>query len=654
MNEEIFDSISDLLAKSGTTVSKKLDGSIVVSLPDSSEKLADCTDNGDGTVSYTMYRGDGAEEVGSGTPEEFKEHVLDALDSWIDYVPYDQFAVEPHVSAEYRRAIGESREDAMRRSLFEMGLDYDQAEAIMGVANALMESTLMESGEYVSVNVDGKTMEGSSFENLVSRNEPYLTRRWLLKQIRENNVDVQGMDLKMSGISALTEKIWQHEHPGEDLGAMSPAEKKAELEKVKPTKSQLEEYVKQFRSGVKTQTFQTDDDVLGSNFDKKTKEKGTAKDTALRAAVAGNEDAIQSGEADDYDEEIEGHAGHHAANYTDDGRKISSSDEEASAEIGASVKEIKDQDSNTKNDAQQRIIKMLGDKGYRYPGLDTLPIKTLEQCLFAINTLTAKKKFNLGTDAELEPGKLIRKAGYTKDNGPSDEDVRDEMMKTLWVGDVNSLNSKEPYEIPTDFIAMIEENAETLKNSFNEYLDIIPRLPRGTATRYVMDLLFGAPGNGVGGIVGGILNGDQTIMDKIVKGESLIDGSSMTPAQYNGISQALKNEVLSSAIRAVQDNLGNYIDIIVSGLPSAFDEACNDNVSDYTYAAIDPEFVTMIRSILFGKQCPLAGYPWNAIDTLINDIGKVMTVSAPSGAQRKITGTVPGKTIKPKKPEEQA
>lgn len=649
MNEEIFDSISDLLAKSGTTVSKNIDGSIVVSLPDSSEKLADCTDNGDGTVSYTMYLGDGTEEVGSGTPEEFKEHVLDALDSWIDYVPYDQSSVEPNVPVEYRRAIGESRDDAMRRSLFEMGLDYNQAEAIIGVANALMES-----GEYVSVNVDGKTMEGSSFENVVSRNEPYLTRKWLLKQIREKNVDVQGMDLKMSGISALTEKIWQHDHPGEDLGALSPAEKTAELNKVKPTKAQLKEYVEQYRSAAQTQTFQTDDDALSNNFDKRTKEKDTSKDTALRAAVSGNEDAIQSGEADDYDDEIEGHGGHLAANYTEDGRKISGSDEEASAEIGASVKEIKDQDSNTKTDAQQRIIKMLGDKGYKYPELGTLPIKTLEQCLFAINKLTAKKKFNLDTDAELEPGKLLHKAGYTKDNGPSDEDVRDEMMKTLWVGDVNSLNSKEPYEIPTDFIAMIEENAETLKNSFDEYLAIIPRLPRGTATRFVMDLLFGAPGNGVGGIVGGILNGNQTIMDKIAKGESLIDGSSMTPAQYNGISQALKNEVLSSAIRAVQDNLGNYIDIIVSGLPGAFDEACNDNVSDYTYAAIDPEFVTMIRSILFGKQCPLAGYPWNAIDTLINDIGKVMTVSAPSGAQRKITGTVPGKTIKPKKPEEQS
>ena len=69
MNEEIFDNISDLLAKSGVTVSKKIDGSIVVSLPDRSEKLADCTDDGDGTISYTMYLGDGTEEVGSGTPE---------------------------------------------------------------------------------------------------------------------------------------------------------------------------------------------------------------------------------------------------------------------------------------------------------------------------------------------------------------------------------------------------------------------------------------------------------------------------------------------------------------------------------------------------------------------------------------------------------
>jgi hypothetical protein len=626
MNEEIFDSISDMLANSGTTVSKKMDGSIVVSLPDSSEKLADCTDDGDGIISYTMYLGDGAEEVGSGTPEEFKDHVLDALDSWIDYVPYDQSSVEPNVPVEYRRVIGESRDDAMRRSLFEMGLNYNQAEAIIGVTNALMES-----GSYVSVTVDGKTMEGSTFENLVSRNEAYLTRKWLLTQIRKKNVNVDGMDLKMSGISALAEKIWQHEHPDEDLGAMKPEDKTAELNKVKPTKSQLKEFVEQYRSAAQTQQFQTDDDVLGNNFDKKTKEKDTTKDTALRAAVSGNEDAIQSGEVDDYDEEIEGHGGHHAANYTYDGRKLSGSDEEASVEIGASVKEIKDQKSSDKTGARQRIIRMLADKGYKYPEMDMLPNKILEKCLFAINKLIAKKKFNPDTDAELEPDKLIHKAGYTKDNGPNDEDIRDDMMKILWVGDVNSLNSKEPYEIPTDFIEMVEENAKILKNSFDEYLAIIPRLPRGTPTRYVMDLLFGASGNGVGGIVGGILNGEQTIMDKIVKGESLINGSSMTMAQYNGISQALKNEVLSSAIRAVQDNLGNYIDIIVSGLPSAFDEACGDNVSDYTYVAIDPEFVTMIRSILFGKQCPLAGYPWSAIDTLINDIGKVMTVSAPSG-----------------------
>ena len=194
MNEEIFDSISDLLAKSGTTVSKNIDGSIVVSLPDSSEKLADCTDNGDGTVSYTMYLGDGTEEVGSGIPEEFKEHVLDALDSWIDYVPYDQSSVEPNVSVEYRRAIGESRDDAMRRSLFEMGLEDDQAEAIIEVANALMEAS-----SSVSLTIDNMPLEGKSFDDLVERNKPFLTKKWLIKQLKDKNVDLGDLDLKKAG-----------------------------------------------------------------------------------------------------------------------------------------------------------------------------------------------------------------------------------------------------------------------------------------------------------------------------------------------------------------------------------------------------------------------------------------------------------------------
>lgn len=639
MNEEIFDNISDLLAKSGATVSKKIDGSIVVSLPDSSEKLADCTDDGDGTISYTMYLGDGTEEVGSGTPEEFQEHVLDALDSWIDHAPYDRSGEEPDASSEYRRAIGESRDDSMRRSLFEMGLDYEQAEAIIGVANALMEAS-----SSVSLTIDNMPLEGKNFDDLVERNKPFLTKKWLIKQLKDRNVDVGGLDLKKAGISALVEKL---------MPALGADEKK---NGGRPTKSQLKDFVEQYKSAVQTETIQSDDEVLGTawnQFGKAEKGQSSKSVDKVNTAVMDNETPIESGEADDYDEEIEGHGGHRAANYTADGRKISASGEEASAEIGAEVKEIKDPESGDETDAQRRIVRMLRDKGYKYPGMDTLPIKTLEKCLFVIDELAAKKKFNPGTDAELEPDKLFHKAGYTKDNGPTDEDVRDDMMKILWVGDVNSLNSNEPYEIPTGFIAMVEENAKALRNSFDEYLAIIPRLPRGTATRYVMDLLFGAPGNGVRGIVGGILNGDQAIMGKIARGESLIDGSSLTPAQYNGISQALKNEVLGSTIRAVQDNLGNYIDVIVGGLPSAFDEACDENVSDYTYAAIDPEFVTMVRSILFGKQCPLAGYPWGAIDTLINDIGKVMTVSAPSGTRRKIAGTVPGKAAKAKKPEEQ-
>ena len=68
MNEEIFDTISDLLSKSGAAVSKKADGTIVVTLPNSEGTLAECTDNGNGTLSYTIYRGDGSSEAGNGTP----------------------------------------------------------------------------------------------------------------------------------------------------------------------------------------------------------------------------------------------------------------------------------------------------------------------------------------------------------------------------------------------------------------------------------------------------------------------------------------------------------------------------------------------------------------------------------------------------------
>ena len=626
MNEEIFDSISDLLAKSGTTVSKKLDGSIVVSLPDSSEKLADCTDNGDGTVSYTLYLGNGTEETGNGTPEEFKEHVLDALDSWIDYVPYDQFSVEPYVSAEYRRAIGESREDAMRRSLFEMGLDYDQAEAIMGVANALLESSL------VTVNIHGHPVSGSSISNLVSRkeNRNFLRRQWVLDKL--------GMTAKEAGTTPTAELI-------------------ARAGVGEPTTDDLSSFVNKFLSSMTEERLHTDDEVLGTAWNQfdgagKYKSTRTGSKTKVNTAVMDNEAPIESGETDEYDEEIEARGANLGNKTSEDGGKAFGSAEEASAEIGTSVTELKENELGAKSEAKTRIITMLAEKGYKYPGLVIMPVRELEKCLFAVEKLIEKNKFNAETDAEIDPGKLMSKAGYSKTRGPSEEDVAEEMMKMLWVGGINSLGSDETYSIPDEFIAQIKESASALKNSFDEYLEIIPKLPRGTATRYVMELLFGAPGNGVGGIVGGILHGDQAIMEKIAKGEKLIDGSSMTPAQYKGVMQALQNQVLGNAVRSVQDNLGNYIDMIVQGLPTAFDEACNNDVTDGSYAAIDPTFVTMIRSIMFGKDCPLSSYTWDAIDTLINDIGKVMTVSAPSGAQRKITGTVPGKTIKPKKPEE--
>ena len=180
MNEEIFDAISEQLDKSGVTVSKKMDGSIIVTLPDSDEILAECHDNADGTLSYTLHLGNDTEESGSGSPAQFKEAVLTALDTWIEFVPYDEFAVEPGISPEYRRSIGESRNDAMLRSLFEMGLDDRQADAIMEAVDALFEST-----KNVKILVGGKVLEGPSFGEIVKNNLPFVKRQWLLEKLKQ-------------------------------------------------------------------------------------------------------------------------------------------------------------------------------------------------------------------------------------------------------------------------------------------------------------------------------------------------------------------------------------------------------------------------------------------------------------------------------------
>lgn len=590
MNEEIFDSISNLLAKSGTTVSKSMDGSIVVSLPDSTEKLADCTDNGDGTVSYTMYRGDGGEEVGSGTPEDFKEHVLDALDSWIDYVPYDQFSVEPHVSAEYRRAIGESREDAMRRSLFEMGLEDDQAEAIIEVANALMEAS-----SSVSLTIDKMPLEGKNFDDLVERNKPFLTKKWLIKQLKDKNVDLGDLDLKKAGISALVEKL---------MPALSDAEKK---NGGRPTKAQLKDFVEQYKAAAHTETIQGDDEVLGTAWnqfgktatDKTSKAGGKAKATT---AVMDNETSIESGEADDYDEELGYREANHGAGDEDELK----SEQFIADNMGDAVS-VKDAVVTEKKNKKGEVVSQ------------------------KLDGFTDIEEDNVDTEAE-----------PANDGDP---------MITLWDGDASSIGREDlsdKYDIPAGALEQVESKANQLKESFNDILQSIPTI-QSRPVAFVMQLLFGKAGGGLRGTVLRLINGDQDTLQKIERGKGILDISKATPAQRKDLEAAMKTDLVQNAIAKVQQEFADYAAFIREILPVAYDEACNietgsEQSAEGDVSEVAPDFVDMFRTFLFNKKCPFAGYPWNVVDKLCNKLGSVIKFSEPTGGSRAISGVLTGKT----------
>lgn len=588
MNEEIFDSISGLLAKSGTTVSKNLDGSIVVSLPDSSEKLADCTDNGDGTVSFKLYLGDGNEDTGSGTPEEFKEHVLNALDSWIDYVPYDQITVEPNISPEYRRAIGESREDAMRRSLFEMGLEDDQAEAIIEVANALMEAS-----SSVSLTIDKMPLEGKNFDDLVERNKPFLTKKWLIKQLKDKNVDLGDLDLKKAGISALVEKL---------MPALSPDEKK---NGGRPTKSQLKDFVEQYRSATQTETIQGDDEVLGTAWnqfgktakDKTSKTGGKAKATT---AVMDNETPIESGEADDYDEEIGYKEVNHGAGDEDELK----SEQFIADNMGGAVS-VKDAVVTEKKNKKGDVVDQ------------------------HLDGFTDIEEANVDTEAE-----------------PVDDG--DPMIK-LWDGDASSIGREDlsgKYDIPAEALEQVEARTSQLKESFNDILQSIPAI-KSRPVSFVMQLLFGKAGGGLRGTVLRLINGDQATLQKIEHDRGIIDVAKATEAQRKELEGALATETVQNAIAKIQQEFADYAAFIREILPVAYDEACDiesgsEQSADGDVSEVAPDFVNMFRTFLFNKKCPFAGYPWNVVDKLCNNLGSIIKLGEPTGGSRKISGVLAG------------
>ena len=573
MNEEIFDSISGLLAKSGTTVSKNLDGSIVVSLPDSSEKLADCTDNGDGTVSFKLYLGDGNEDTGSGTPEEFKEHVLNALDSWIDYVPYDQFSVEPSISPEYRRAIGESREDAMRRSLFEMGLEDDQAEAIIEVANVLFESSM------VTVKINGRDITGSSLDNLVSRkeNQSFLVRQWALNKLGKNPSDK----------------------------TTPTAELIAQLGGKKPSKDELREFVNGFLYSMSKERVFTDDDVLGTAWNQFGK---TAKDTSsksggkakAKAAVMDNETPIESGEADDYDEEIGYKEVNHGAGDEDEVK----TEQFIADNMGGAVS-VKDAVVTEKKNKKGEVVSQ------------------------QLDGFTDIEEDNVDTEAE-----------------PVDDG--DPMIR-LWDGDASSIGREDltdKYDIPAEALEQVEARTNQLKESFNDILQSIPTI-QSRPVSFVMQLLFGKAGGGLRGTVLRLINGDQATLQKIEHDRGIIDVAKATEAQRKELEGALATETVQNAIAKIQQEFADYAAFIREILPVAYDEACDietgsEQSADGDVSEVAPDFVNMFRTFLFNKKCPFAGYPWYVVDKLCNNLGSIIKLAEPTGGSRKISSVLTG------------
>ena len=638
MNEEIFDKISDLLAKSGTPISKKMDGGITVMLPDSDEKLAECMDNDDGTLSYTLYLGNGSTENGNGTPEEFKEHVVNAMDSWIECVPYDQFMNEPSVSTEYDRAVAESRETVMRNTLFEMGLDSIQTEAIMEVADALMESS------EVSAFLGGKELFGSSVNNLATRkeNKNYIKRQWAMEQYKERGKQWPGKTVLTDDALAAI--------------GMQP-----------PTDAQLVDYVKSHMSNVDEHRFVKGDDeqysgAVYTKFDSAPNSKisnngkGKAKTDDGSSAVMSSEGSFEIEDDNNYDADVDAQKIRRSDN---EAEKTYSSGEEASEQLGSQVSEVDSESAASTNEVQERMIKTLNEMGYINDNIRNLQNFQLEQCIFAVSKLNEKNRFDPEKYKNASPEVLLKAVGYKGGAVPSQQEIAEAMMPSLWVGNASSLDSSTLDEfgedaIPVQLMETIEDAANNLKASlFNDAHEVfekvpvgtpmktfIEKLPKGTPTRFLMEALYGNQQKGNTGIVNQILTGDQQLMAKIENGDKIIDGSAFTPVQNQHLSAALNNPVMSATIRLIQDSFGVYIDSIVEQLPVAYGESAqNGEDAGGTYAGIPQSFVNMVRSIMLGKGYPLADYSWKAIDTLINNFGSVMAVSAPA-ASRKVSGTI--------------
>ena len=566
MNDEIFDAISNQLDKSGVTVSKKLDGTILVTLPDSDMTLATCTDNGDGTLAYTLYLGDESNTSGNGTPDQFKSSVLDALDTWIEFVPYEQNSIEPSISPEYRSAIGESRDDTMRRSLFEMGLEEDQADAIMEVAHVLLEANM------VHVKVGSRDLTGTSLHEIAANkdNRPYLERQWILRELRlSNNLDASD---RVASLGDLKKKI--QAIPGKRV----------------PTTDDLYALVKENSGTVEVEKIQTDDDVLGSAWNQfggskaDSSNKVTGKNRTT-SAVIDNEAPIESGESDDYDEEL-GHQETHTA--FDD-------------------------------NAEEKSERSLGD----VTGVDTTD--------FGVKEVVVEKGKNGKNGNETETVSVKDVENPEGDAEETNEEMPGDII-AKWSGDASELgvSAIDPnYDLPEGAIAKVEEKATELKDSFSDIIEAIPSISSRPVS-LVLQLMFGkpTPGAGVRGAVLRLINGDQATLAKIETGDGILNADKATPAMRKELSDALDTELVKSAIDRVQ---AEFADFIKEVLPEAYDEACGiesgSEQSAYGHIEdVDDDFVNLFRSILFDRKLPFGGYPWSVVEKMCTDLGSIMKI----------------------------
>lgn len=545
MTEDIFDAISSQVDTSGASVSRKLDGTIVVSLPDSEETLAICTDNGDGTLSYTMKLGDGGERAGKCTPEAFREHVLDALDSWIDYVPYDEASVEPQVSPEYRKSIGESRESGIRNSLYEMGLDDDQADAIMEAVGILYESSI------VSVTINGKPVSGSSVNDIAMNkaNRPFLKRQWVLSQFKKLGKTPSGKLL-----------------PTDDLIK--------ELGIDPPKDEDIVNFVKEHIDTMQEERLHTDDEVLGSAWNKfgkgengrsgETGKKSRGSDDDVIAATMGNETPIESDESDESDNEIATTEVHHDANE----ETAPVSEEEASKKYGIELSEAKPEDVtgnvdiHTLWDDDASVLGQVdAESGYELP--EKAIVKTVEEA--------NKFKESLGDILAAIPSFGAQPAGFVLQMmfGRPGAGLKGAVLD-LCTGSKDALRKIEA-----------DEGILNASKATPEQRD---KLERALKTEVVKSA------------VKRVQDGFAELADFIEK---------IVPDAYDE----------------------------ARGVEPGSEDSVNGRIDE-----VPSDFVNLFRTILFSKGVPFAGYPWSVVDKMCTKLGSILKLGKPVAGGRKVTG----------------